>query len=50
MSQPLILWNEPIWISDAHREDGQRFVVHAVEKLIAFLELESVIHACPELV
>jgi hypothetical protein len=32
-----------IWIADAHRDDGKRFVVHADEKLTAFLELESVI-------
>jgi hypothetical protein len=31
-------------IFDAHRGGGQRFVVHADEKLTAFLELESVIH------
>ena len=30
-----------IWIADAHRDDGQRFIVHAEEKLTAFLELES---------
>jgi len=29
-----------IWIVDAHRDDGKRFVVHADEKLTAFLELE----------
>ena len=29
-----------IWIADAHRDDGQRFIVHADEKLSAFLELE----------
>jgi hypothetical protein len=29
-----------IWIADAHRGDGKRFVVQADEKLIAFLELE----------
>jgi hypothetical protein len=34
-----------IWIADAHRDDGKRFVVHADEKLTAFLELESVIRA-----
>jgi hypothetical protein len=28
---------------DAHRDDGKRFVVHADEKLTAFLELEAVI-------
>jgi hypothetical protein len=31
------------WITDAHREDGKRFVVRADEKLTAFLDLESVI-------
>ncbi|KAF5407390.1 MAG: hypothetical protein Udaeo2_25070 [Candidatus Udaeobacter sp.] len=29
-----------IWIVDAHRDDEKRFVVHADEKLTAFLELE----------
>jgi len=29
-----------IWIADAHRGDGKRFVVRADEKLTAFLELE----------
>jgi hypothetical protein len=37
-----------IWIADAHR-DGKRFVVHADEKLTAFLELEFAIRACGEL-
>jgi hypothetical protein len=32
-----------IWIADAHRGDGKRFVVHADEKLAAFLEVESAI-------
>jgi hypothetical protein len=32
-----------IWIADAHRGDGKRFVVRADEKLTAFLELASVI-------
>ena len=32
-----------IWIVDAHRGDGKRFVVRAEEKLTAFLELESAI-------
>jgi hypothetical protein len=26
---------------DAHRDDGQRFIVRADEKLTAFLELEA---------
>jgi hypothetical protein len=29
-----------IWIADAHRDDGRRFVVPADEKLTAFVELE----------
>ena len=33
-----------IWIADAHRDDGQRFIVHADDKLTAFLELERAIH------
>jgi hypothetical protein len=32
-----------IWIADAHRGDGKRFVVRADEKLSAFLELEGAI-------
>jgi hypothetical protein len=35
-----------IWIADAHRDNGKRFVVRANEKLTAFLELESVIRGC----
>jgi hypothetical protein len=38
-----------IWIADAHRGDGKRFIVRAGEKLTAFLELESAIRACGEL-
>ena len=30
-----------IWIVDAHRGDGKRFVVRADEKLTAFVELNS---------
>jgi hypothetical protein len=37
---------QTIWIADAHRGDGKRFVVRADEKLTAFLELES---ACAKL-
>jgi len=33
---------QTIWIADAHRGDGKRFVVRADEKLTAFLELERV--------
>jgi hypothetical protein len=31
-----------IWIVDAHRGDGRRFMVRADEKLSAFVELERV--------
>jgi hypothetical protein len=34
-----------IWIADAHRDDGKRFIVRADEKLTAFVELESAIRA-----
>ena len=36
-------------IADAHRGDGKRFVVRADASLTAFLELESVIRVCGEL-
>jgi len=29
-----------IWIANAHRDDGKRFIVRAEEILTAFLELE----------
>jgi len=32
-----------IWVVDAHRGNGKRFVVRADEKLTAFLELDSAI-------
>ena len=34
---------QTIWIADAHRDNGKRFIVHADEKLTAFIELESAI-------
>jgi hypothetical protein len=39
----LDLEGRTIWIVDAHRGDGQNFVVRADEKLTAFLELESAV-------
>ncbi len=39
-----------MWIADAHRGDGRRFVVQADEKLTAFVELEAAVRACGELV
>jgi len=32
-----------IWIADAHRGDGKRFIVRADEELTAFLELERAV-------
>jgi hypothetical protein len=40
---------QTLWIVDAHRDDGKRFVVRADEKLTAFMQLESAICACDEL-
>jgi len=34
---------QTIFVADAHRDDGRRFVVRADEKLTAFLELESAV-------
>ncbi len=33
-----------IWIVDAHRDTGRRFVVRSDEMLTAFLELERITH------
>jgi hypothetical protein len=41
---------QTIWIADAHRDDGKRFVVRADEKLTAFVEFgESAIHVSSEI-
>jgi len=42
-SQRLIPKSGTIWIVDAHRDDGKRFVVREDEILTAFLELEAAI-------
>lgn len=34
---------QTIFVADAHRGDGQRFVVHADERRTAFLELERAV-------
>jgi hypothetical protein len=39
----LDLEGRTIWIVDAHRDDGTRFIVHADELLTAFMELETAI-------
>jgi hypothetical protein len=39
-----------IWIADAHRSDGKRFIVHADEILTAFIEPESAIRARGDLI
>ena len=36
----LDLEGRTIWIVDAHRDDGRRFIVRADDKLTAFVELE----------
>jgi hypothetical protein len=36
---------QTIFVADAHRDDGKRFVVRADEKLTAFMELETAIRA-----
>ena len=41
MSQAVDCNGRTIWIADAHRGDGKRFVVRADEKLTAFVELET---------
>jgi hypothetical protein len=38
------LQGRTIWIVDAHRGDGGRFIVRADDKLTAFLELQRAIH------
>jgi hypothetical protein len=38
------------WVVAAERGDAGRFIVHANEKLTAFLELESAISACGEFI
>jgi hypothetical protein len=35
-----------IWITDAHRDDGRRFIVRADEMLTAFVELERAVCIC----
>jgi len=34
---------QTIFVADAHRGDGKRFIVHPDEKLTAFLELEAAV-------
>jgi hypothetical protein len=34
-----------IFVADAHRDDGKRFIVHADEILTAFVELECAIRS-----
>jgi hypothetical protein len=35
---------QTIFVADAHRDDGKRFVVRSDEMLTAFLELERITH------
>jgi hypothetical protein len=43
MVSPLACPERTIWIAEAHRGDGQSFIVRADEKLTAFVELESAV-------
>ena len=38
-----------IWIADAHRGDGKRFIVRADAELTALLEFETPIQSCARL-
>jgi len=38
-----------IWIVDAHRNNGKRFIKRAEEKLTAFVELELAARVCGDL-
>jgi hypothetical protein len=42
----LDLEGRTIWIVDAHRGDGKRFIVRADEMLTAFVELQRATRAC----
>ena len=43
LSKPALISNtRTIWIADARRGDGKRFVARAAEKLTTFIELERV--------
>jgi hypothetical protein len=44
-----LLAGRTIWIVDAHRGDGRRFVVRADEKLASYPEVESAMRSCGEL-
>jgi hypothetical protein len=37
-------YGRTIWIADGHRDDGRRFIVHADDKLTAFLDLERAVY------
>jgi hypothetical protein len=37
-----------IFVADAHRGDGQRFIVCADEKLTTFVQLDSAIRGCAD--
>jgi hypothetical protein len=39
---------ETIWIVDAHRDDGKRFIARSDEMLTAFIQLQSAVRAAPK--
>jgi hypothetical protein len=41
--EPFDFQGRTIWIADAHRGDGMRFIVRADEKLTALVELEGAV-------
>jgi hypothetical protein len=40
---------QTIFVVDAHRDNGKRFVVRAEEQLTEFLQLEATIRTCAKL-
>jgi hypothetical protein len=44
VSKPFDSEGGTIWVVDAHRDNGKRFVARSDEKLTAFLELERITH------
>jgi len=44
-ASPVDSQGRTIFVADAHRDDGKRFVARTDEKLTAFLELEAAIAA-----
>jgi len=39
-------WGRTIWIPDAHRRDGKRYIVRSDEKLTAFWNRKGQVQGC----